>query len=224
MNKKPGTAVIAAAFLLLGSAASASAIAGGKPSAVLEFDFSSSEQNAADPPGGPSTGEGKEEPWKWDFTKGETLEWRMGWNKDDDAQITDFSVVRGLGLKLTMDFHSTEFGDGNIVLPWSRNTVPTSISARFLVPVSDGKPLGPLKMGCAMNQPWLEDSHWPNLMFPERVTIDGVDYMAQTVTCRIGSSYARSAEELVLRIGGSGTLFRGAMYIQEIRASRKLKE
>lgn len=222
MNTKARAASLVAALCLLGSGNSALAAPGGRPSAVLEFDFSSPEQGGDDVRGGQKGAEGKSEPWKWDFTKGETHEWRMGWNKDDDSQITEFGITRGLGLKLTLDFHSTEFGDGNIVLPWSRDTVPTTISARILVPVADGKPQGPLKIGCAMNQPWLEDSHWPSLTLNERATIDGVEFMAQTVTCRIGSSYAHTAEELVLRIGGQGTLFKGALYIQEIRASRKL--
>jgi hypothetical protein len=45
-----------------------------------------------------------------------------------------------------------------------------------------------MQLGCAMNMPWTEAKSWTALKLGERVTIAGKDYLAQTVSCRLGTS------------------------------------
>lgn len=229
MNKVLFAKRLLSAVLLFGICGMASAATGGKkPSVILEFDFSSPAMGTVgaevgkNKRGAPGESSSRAEGWRWDFTNGDANGWRMGWNKTDETAITDFGVTRELGLALTLDFNSPDFGDANIVLSWSEPAIPASVSARILVPVANGKPRGPLKLGCAMSDPWIEDQDWPSLTLEERKTIGGVEYMAQTVTCQLGTkANGRTAAELVLRLGGENTLYKGPLYIQEIRAARK---
>lgn len=156
----------------------------------------------------------------WDFAStGEVSVWRMGWNKTEDGAITDFDIDPKLGLKLTMDFHGSAWGDANIKAAWGDAAVPAAVRVTLMVPVAAGRPKGQMQMGCAMNVPWTEAKHWPSLKFGESVTIDGAEYYRQTVTCRLGTSgLVRAPSELVLRFGGDRIRFRGPMYIQQVQA------
>lgn len=156
----------------------------------------------------------------WDFaSSGETSGWRMGWNKSEEAAITDFDAEPKLGLKLTMDFHASAWGDANIKTAWTDAIAPVALRVKILIPVSSGRPKGPMQMGCAMNMPWTEAKHWPTLKGGDTVVIDGIEYLLQTVTCRLGtSSISRVPGELVVRFGGDRIRYKGPMYIQRIQA------
>jgi hypothetical protein len=40
---------------------------------------------------------------EWNFADGDAGGWKLGWNKTEDAVITDLDVVDGLGLRLKVD-------------------------------------------------------------------------------------------------------------------------
>jgi hypothetical protein len=73
-----------------------------------------------------------------------------------------------------------------------------------------------------MNNPtWVEAGQWIDLKFPEVVTISGVEYRMQSVTCELGTSLAGQVpRDLVLRFGGNAVRYKGVLYIQQIRALR----
>jgi hypothetical protein len=58
------------------------------------------------------------------------------------------------------------------------------------------------------------------LKFPERVSVDGVEFLAQSVTCRLGTSpKGTPPKELILRFGGDRVRYKsGLLFIQQIRA------
>lgn len=161
---------------------------------------------------------------EWNFQNGDDGGWRNGWSKTPETSIdSEFDVVNGLGLRMTFDFHGTEWGDSNITAPWSVDQAPAAVSVRILAPVSGGKPKGPMQLGCAMNIPtWVETkAWWSDMKFPETVTINGVEYRAQTVTCDLGTSLsAQVPKQMVLRFGGYAVNYKGVLYIQQIRALR----
>lgn len=161
---------------------------------------------------------------EWNFLNGDDGGWRYGWNKTENTSIDpEFEVLNGLGLRMTFDFHESEWGDTNITVPWSVEQVPAAVSVRLLAPVSGGKPKGPMQLGCAMNIPtWVETKKWwTDLKFPELVVINGVEYRAQTVTCDLGTSLsAPVSKQMVLRFGGYGVNYKGVLYMQQVRALR----
>jgi hypothetical protein len=160
---------------------------------------------------------------EWNFTNGDDGGWRYGWSKTGDTSISpDFDVINGLGLQLTFDFHESQWGDSNIKTLWTVGQAPGAVNLRILAPVAGGKPKGPMQLGCAMNSPaWVESGQWIDLKFPEAVTISGVEYRAQTVTCELGTSLnAPLSRDLVIRFGGDAVRYKGVLYIQQIRALR----
>ena len=160
---------------------------------------------------------------EWNFTNGDDGGWRYGWSKTGDTSISpDFDVINGLGLQLTFDFHESQWGDSNIKALWTVGQSPGAVNLRILAPVAGGKPKGPMQLGCAMNSPaWVESGQWIDLKFPEAVTISGVEYRAQTVTCELGTSLnAPLSRDLVIRFGGDAVRYKGVLYIQQIRALR----
>jgi hypothetical protein len=168
---------------------------------------------------------GRQSLFEWNFTDGDDGGWCCGWSKTNDTSISpDFDVLNGLGLQLTFDFHESQWGDSNIKAPWTvRQQAPGAVNLRILVPVSGGKPKGgTMQLGCAMNTPaWTEAGQWTDLKFPETVTISGVEYRAQSVTCELGTSLSAPVpRDLVLRFGGDAVRFKGVLYIQQIRALR----
>ena len=173
--------------------------------------------NAADESGGQSL-------FEWNFTDGDDGGWRNGWSKTPDTSIdSEFDVLNGLGLQLTFDFHESQWGDSNIKAPWPvGQQAPGAVNLRILAPVSGGKPKGPMQLGCAMNVPtWTEAGQWIDLKFPETVTISGVEYRAQSVTCELGTSLSAPVpHDLVLRFGGDAVRYKGVLYIQQIRGLR----
>lgn len=180
--------------------------------------------NPSAPTGSPSTVSSPKQAAiaEWNFADGETGGWRMGWNKTEETAITDFDAEPKLGLKLTMDFHSAEWGDANIKLAWTEEVAPAAVSVRILIPASIGRPKGPMQIGCAMNMPWTEAKSWPEVKPKEEVTIDGVAYLAQTLTCRLGTSDKPPVpRELVVRFGGEKVRYKGPLYVQQIRALRE---
>lgn len=161
---------------------------------------------------------------EWNFQNGDDGGWRNGWSKTPETSIdSEFDVVSGLGLKMEFDFHSSEWGDSNITAPWPVDQSPAALSVRLLVPASGGKPKGPMQLGCAMNIPtWIETkAWWTDMKFPETVTINGVEYRAQTVTCDLGTSLSiQVPKQMVLRFGGYAVNYKGVIYVQQIRALR----
>lgn len=156
---------------------------------------------------------------EWNFADGSTGGWRLGWNSSEDTAATEMSVEPELGLKVTVNFQSKVWGDANLKVQWPSEPLPQAISVRVLVPAANGKPRGPMQMGCAMNSPWSETKHWPELRLPEQVTVAGKPYLAQTVTCRIGTA-SGSPKDLILRLGGDRVRYQGPLYFQQIRALR----
>ncbi len=168
---------------------------------------------------------GRQSLFEWNFTNGDDGGWCCGWSKTNDTTISpDFEVVNGLGLQLTFDFHESQWGDSNFKAPWTvRQQAPGAVDLRILAPVSGGKPKGgPMQLSCAMNVPtWTEAGKWIDLKFPETVTISGVEYRAQSVTCELGTSLSAPVpHDLVLRFGGDAVRYKGVLYIQQIRALR----
>jgi len=125
---------------------------------------------------------------EWSFADDDAGGWSLGWNSSEDTAVTDLEVAKGLGLKLTLNYQGSGWGDGNIKLAWTTQQVPAALNLRLLVPASSSKPKGPMQLGCAMNMPWTEAKSWTDLKLPERITIAGTEYLAQTVTCRLGTS------------------------------------
>lgn len=160
----------------------------------------------------------------WNFQNGDDGGWRNGWSKTPDTAIdSEFDVVNGLGLKMTLDFHESQWGDSNITAPWIVDQAPAAVSVRVLVPASGGKPKGPMQLGCAMNIPtWVETkAWWSDMRFPDQVTINGEEYRVQTVTCDFGTSLSAPVpKQMVLRFGGYDVKYKGVLYIQQIRALR----
>jgi hypothetical protein len=158
---------------------------------------------------------------EWTFADGDTQGWRMGWSSSEETAITDMDVEAPLGLKLTLNYEAKGWGDSNLKLAWTEPQAPVALSMRILIPAELGKPKGPLQVGCAMNEPWSEAKHWPDLKVTEHVTIGKKEYLAQNVTCRLGSSSAQH-KALILRFGGERVRFKGNVYIQNIRALSSL--
>lgn len=156
---------------------------------------------------------------EWTFADGSTGGWRLGWNSSEDTAATEMSVEPGLGLKVTVNFQSKDWGDANLKVQWPEEPLPQAINLRVLVPAANGRPRGPMQIGCALNSPWSETKHWPDLRLPEQITIAGKPYLAQTVTCRIGSATG-SPKDLILRLGGNRVRYQGPLYLQQIRALR----
>jgi len=156
----------------------------------------------------------------WAFTAGDADGWALGWSSTEDMALTEIGAVDKLGLKLTASLQGKGWGDANIKSKWIEDKAPANVELRILVPVADGKPKGPLSVGCAMTDPWAEAKHWTDLKLLDRVTVDGKEYLAQNVVCRLGESSAQH-KAIVLRFGGSNVRFKGSIYVQTVRAVAK---
>lgn len=159
---------------------------------------------------------------EWNFADGDLGGWKNGWNKTAYTSVDEMDVIEGLGMRLKVNFQEPEWGDSNIHVPWTTWWTPVAIKLRLLVPVRPGKPRGPMQLFCAMNNPWVEDQAkiWVDMNFPERVMVDGVEFLAQNVTCPLGTTAKGPTHKwLVLRFGGYHVRYKnGLIFIQQIRA------
>lgn len=155
---------------------------------------------------------------EWELIGDDADGWKLGWNGSPEASISDVEPVEKVGLGMTMAFSTVAWGDANMQHAWINPQAPNAVRVRLLVPVGNGIPKGPMSMGCALNIPtWSEAKDWVPLRFKEKVSIEGKDYLAQTVTCKLGDAQA-AFKALILRFGGENVRFKGTMYIQKITA------